>query len=175
MLKNGIKQEFSCPYSPMQNGTSERSWRTLFNMARCLLFEKKLPKYLWNYALRMSAYIRNRCLNARTKITPYESFTGTKPNLSNLHAFGTQCNAYEQIKSKLDPRSTAGIFVGYDLQSPAYLVYFPEKRSIKRVRCVTFHDKYSHQNVQTVQPPICEDYSPVMLPRITNELDREFQ
>ena len=36
-LKNYIKHEQSAPYSPHQNGTAERAWRSLFDMARCLL------------------------------------------------------------------------------------------------------------------------------------------
>ena len=43
MVKNHIMQEFSAPYSPHQNGTAERSWRTLYEMAKCLLLEGKLP------------------------------------------------------------------------------------------------------------------------------------
>ena len=43
---------------------------------------------------------------------------------------------------KLDPHCEKGIFVGYDKQSPAYLIYFPETMVIKRVRCVKFTDSY---------------------------------
>ena len=44
LLKHNIKHELTSPYSPHQNGTSERNWRTLFEMARSLLIEAKLPK-----------------------------------------------------------------------------------------------------------------------------------
>ena len=43
-----------------------------------------------------------------------------------------------QNTKKLDARSEKGVFVGYYKGSPAYLVYFPESRSVKRVRCVKF-------------------------------------
>ena len=33
----GIAQEFSAPYTPQGNGISERSWRTIFEMARSSL------------------------------------------------------------------------------------------------------------------------------------------
>ena len=46
MTSNGIHHEKSARYSPHQNETAERTWRTLFDMARCLLLEAKLPKYL---------------------------------------------------------------------------------------------------------------------------------
>ena len=102
---NKIKHEFSAPYSPHQNGTVERSWRSIFEIARCLILEAQLPKYLWTYAVKTAAYIRNRCFNSRTEITPYESFTGRKPNIANMHIFGSKCYAYVQNKKKLDPQS----------------------------------------------------------------------
>ena len=62
----------------------------------------------------MSAYVRNQCINSRTQKTTYEIFTGEKPIISNLHAFETPCTACDQKRLKLDPRSTAGTYVGYD-------------------------------------------------------------
>ena len=46
LRKNRIRHDMSAPYSPHQNGTAERYWRTLFEMGRCLLLEAKLPKEL---------------------------------------------------------------------------------------------------------------------------------
>ena len=93
LRKRGIKHETSAPYSPHQNGTVERTWRTLFNMARCLLLEAKLPKNLWTYAVMTSVYIRNRCFNPRLGKTPYEALVGKQPNLSDMHVFGSACYA----------------------------------------------------------------------------------
>ena len=42
--KNKIKQEFSSSYSPHQNVTAEKAWRSIFDMARCLLQDASLPK-----------------------------------------------------------------------------------------------------------------------------------
>ncbi len=138
LVENKIKHEMSSPYSPHQNGTAERGWRTLFEMARCLLIESGLPKFLWTYAVMASAYIRNRCYNLRIKKTPFEAFAGKKPNISNMHIFGSVCYAYVQQKKKLDARSEDGIFVGYDKSSPAYLVYFPKTGTVRKVGCVKF-------------------------------------
>ena len=150
LVKNAIKHEFTAPYSPHQNGTVERSWRTIYDMARCILLHANLPKTLWTYAVKTSAYIRNRCFNPRTGKTPYEMFTDNKPNLRNMHIFGTVCYSYKQEKKKLDPRSERGIFLGYDGQSPAYLVYYPNRNDVKRVRCVKFTDKFPHENMEIV-------------------------
>ena len=147
----------SAPYSPHQNGTAERCWRTLFEMARCLIIESKLPKYLWTYAVKISAYIRNRCYNTRLNKTPFETFTKIKPNLSNMHIFGTKVFAYVQNKSKLDARCKEGKFLGYDGESPAYLVYFPENNCIKRVRNVKFTDVISQNEQNNEINPNLED------------------
>jgi transposase InsO family protein len=76
LRQNSIKHETSAPYSPHQNGTVERAWRSLFSMARCMLLEANLPKRLWTYALMTAVYIRNRCFNSRLGKTPYEALTG---------------------------------------------------------------------------------------------------
>jgi len=79
LRKNGIRHETSAPYSPHQNGTAERSWRTLFEMGRCMLIESQLPKQLWNYAVQTAAIVHNRCFNRRTGQTPYQMLTDKKP------------------------------------------------------------------------------------------------
>ena len=162
LIKNCIKHEFSAPYSPHQNGTVERSWRSIFDMARCLLLEAKLPKSLWTYAVKASAYIRNRCYNSRTGKTPYEMMTSLKPNLSNMHVFGTVCYGYVQNKKKLDARSQQGIFLGYDTESPAYLVYYPEENDVKKIRCVKFTEKFLEE--KKICEPISEYPVPVYRP-----------
>src|SRR5699024_9464475 len=44
--EEGIKHEFSAPYTPQQNGVVERKNRTLIDMARTMLGEFKTPRVL---------------------------------------------------------------------------------------------------------------------------------
>ena len=160
LLQNSISHERSAPYSPHQNGTAERNWRTLFEMARCLLLQSGLPKELWTYAVAMSAYIRNRCFVQRTKQTPFFNFIGKKPNLSNMHVFGTVCYGLEHGQAKLESRSTKGIFVGYDRYSPAFLMFDPSDRKVKKYRCVKFLDVFETKATEIKRTPE-EDCEPV--------------
>ena len=65
---------------------------------------------------------------------------GKQPNLSNVHVFGSASYSIAQNPKKLDARSQKGIFVGYNKESPSYLVFFPETNGVERVRCVKFFE-----------------------------------
>jgi hypothetical protein len=99
LVQHFIKHERFAPYLPHQNGTAERGWRTLFEMARCLLLESKILKEMRTYAVMPAAYIRNRCYNVRIGQTPFRLFTGQRSNPSNIHVFGIVCYSYEQNKA----------------------------------------------------------------------------
>ena len=49
--------------------------------------------------------------------------TGRKPDLSKMNIFGSASYAYKNLKKRLDPKYEQGIFVEYDRNSPAYLVF----------------------------------------------------
>jgi transposase InsO family protein len=45
--EEGIKHEFSSPYTPQQNDVVERKNRTILDMARTMLDEYKTPDQFW--------------------------------------------------------------------------------------------------------------------------------
>ena len=96
LRKHRIRHETSAPYSPHQNGTAERCWRTLFEMGRCLLIQANLAKHFWPYAISAAVYILNRCYSSNCQQMPYFMLTGKRPNLSNMSVFGSECYAYKQ-------------------------------------------------------------------------------
>ena len=49
--EEGIKHEFSAPYTPQQNGVVERKNMTLIDMARTMLGEFKTPECFWSEAV----------------------------------------------------------------------------------------------------------------------------
>ncbi|KAE8665032.1 hypothetical protein F3Y22_tig00112699pilonHSYRG00066 [Hibiscus syriacus] len=48
----GIEHQLTAPYTPQQNGVSERNNITLMEMVRCTLHEKGLPKKFWAEAAK---------------------------------------------------------------------------------------------------------------------------
>jgi transposase InsO family protein len=82
--EEGIKHEFSAPYTPQQNGVVERKNRTLLDMARTMLGEFKTPERFWTEAVNMACHAINRVyLHRLLKKTSYELLTG------NCRCFGS--------------------------------------------------------------------------------------
>jgi hypothetical protein len=124
--KEGIKHEFSTPYTPQQNGVVERKNRTLIDMARMMLGEFKTPERFWSEVVNTACHAINRLyLHHLLKKTSYELLTGNKPNVSYFHVFGSKC--YILVKkgrhSKFSPKAVEGFLLGYDSNTKAYRVF----------------------------------------------------
>jgi transposase InsO family protein len=77
--EDGIKHEFSSPYTPQQNSIVERKNRTLLDMARIMLDEYKALDRFWAEAINTACYTINRLyLHRILKKTSYELITGKK-------------------------------------------------------------------------------------------------
>nr|GFB88372.1 hypothetical protein [Tanacetum cinerariifolium] len=59
LSKNGIVQHLTSPYTPQQNGVSERRNRTLLDMVRSMFNLTTLPLSFWDYALESFVCILN--------------------------------------------------------------------------------------------------------------------
>jgi transposase InsO family protein len=81
--EEGIKHEFSVPYTPQQNGVAERKNRSLIEMARTMLDEYKTSDRFWAEAVDTTCHTTNRLyLQKLLKKTSYELLTGNKPSVS---------------------------------------------------------------------------------------------
>lgn len=138
----GIKQEFSAPHSPSQNGISERVNRTVNERSLAQMVARNLPKFLWDESVAHAVYIKNRVLTSAIKepITPYERFFGDKPHIGHLYEFGSPCWMLDRSpdRSKLDKKSHECLFMGISGESKAYKVYDPVSKTIKKSRDVVF-------------------------------------
>jgi hypothetical protein len=119
----GIKHEFSSPYTPQQNGGVERKNRTFLDMASSMLDEYKTPDRFWVEAINTTCYSINWLyLHRILKKTSYELLTGKKPNVSYFSVFGSKW--FILIKrgrnSNFAPKAVEGFLLGYDSNTRAY-------------------------------------------------------
>lgn len=124
--KYGIKHEFSTPRTPQQNAVVERKNRVVQEMARVMLHSKKIPHHFWAEAINTTVHTINRVyLRPRTKMTPYEIWSGRKPTVKYFITFGSKCYILKDREhlSKFDSKSDEGIFLDYSMTSKAYRVF----------------------------------------------------
>ena len=91
--EEGIKHEFSAPYTPQSNGIVEKKNRMLIEAARTMLDEYKTPDIFWAEAVNTACHAINRLyIHKYLGKTPYEIITGNKPKVHYFRVFG--CKYY---------------------------------------------------------------------------------
>ncbi|KAK5840393.1 hypothetical protein PVK06_009292 [Gossypium arboreum] len=114
------------------------------DMAKCLLFEKNLPKTMWAEAANTVVYIQNRLPTKAVEYkTLFEAWFGFKPSLAHLRVFGCLC--YAQVptvkRSKLDKKPQTGILVGYSPVKKGYRILDPSTNKVMVSKDVVFNEK----------------------------------
>jgi hypothetical protein len=150
--EEGIKHEFSSPYTPQQNGIVERKNRTLLDMAMTMLDEYKAPDRFWAEAINTTCYSINWLyLHWILKKTSYELLTGKKPNVSYFRVFGSKCFILVKIgrKYKFAPKVVQGFLLGYESNARAYRV-FNKSTGLVEVSCDIVFDETNGSQVEQV-------------------------
>jgi hypothetical protein len=136
--EEGIKHEFSSPYTPQQNSVVERKNRNLLDMVRTMLDEYKTPDQFWVEAINTACYSINRLyLHRILKKTSYELLTSKKPNVSYFRVFGSKCFILikrDRNSSKFTPKAVESFLLGYDSNTRAYRV-FNKSTGLVEVSC----------------------------------------
>ncbi|RVX12855.1 Retrovirus-related Pol polyprotein from transposon RE1 [Vitis vinifera] len=144
------------------NGEEEQN---VMEMARCMLFEKKLPKLLWAEAVNTSVYLLNRLPTKSVQSkTPIEAWSGVKPSVKHLKVFGSFCYLHVPSvkRGKLDERAEKGVFVGYAAESKGYRIYSLSRMKIVISRDVHF-DENSYWNWDLKKVHKCDQTTPSIL------------
>jgi hypothetical protein len=151
LKEEGIKHEFSSPYTPQQNGIVERKNITLLDMARTMLDEYKTPDRFWVEAINTDCYSNRLYLHLILKKTSYELLTGKNPNVSYFRVLGSKY--FILIKrgrnSKFAPKVVEGFLLSYDSNTRAYRV-FNKSTGLVEVSCDIVFDETNGSQVEQV-------------------------
>jgi hypothetical protein len=110
---------------------------------RAMLLGAGLDQKLWAEAVVTANYIRNRSPTSKGSKTPWELFMGNKPDVSSMRVFGAKAYVLtpKHLRSKLDPVSQPGSFVGYSTTSKAYRVLLDNTNKVVESRDVVFDEQ----------------------------------
>ncbi len=134
ILELGVKQLFSNLEHPWENGKAERSFQTIFALARSLLKHADLPNRIWGKAILHAAYIMNRTPASHTGgIAPLQYRTKKSIDLSNLRVFGSPAQIHVRatirLDKKLSDRSISGTFIGHSTHGNGYVFLIQNPKS----------------------------------------------
>ncbi len=105
LAEKGTVRELTVHDTHEQVGVAERLNRTKVELARAMLLDSKLLRFLWAEAMSHAIWIKNRsptrALNGKT---PYATKFGKKPDMSNLVPFGTRTWVKKAKSGKLESR-----------------------------------------------------------------------
>ena len=89
-----------------------------------MMAQAKLPISYWGDALLTTTYILNRVPSKPVPSTPYELWTGEKPELENLQSWGSVGFVHDTSHKygKLGPRGKKCIFIRYPEHSKGYVL-----------------------------------------------------
>jgi hypothetical protein len=129
-----------------QNGKVERLNGMFGIMVRCLLYSAGLSEKICSDALIHAVYLKNRLYNKAIGKTPYEGWTGIKPELYHLQNFGALVTVRKPGKrpAKTDQHTAYGVLLGLG-SSTKQVRYFDLTTNREKLSSHHFIDE-SHYN-----------------------------
>lgn len=137
-----------------------------------LLAHSSMPLRFWDEAFLTACYLINRIPSRVIQhLSPFEKFTGSKPDYSSLKIFGSASwpNLRPYNAHKLSFRSQRCVFLGYSSHHKGYKCLLPSTGRVYLSRDVIFDEHcfpYAESSINTTKPIVSETalLPPVALP-----------
>ncbi|CAI7883634.1 unnamed protein product [Closterium sp. NIES-53] len=127
----GIRQTFTLPASPQQNGIAERRIGMVMDVARTSMIHAAAPHFLWPFAVQYAAHQLN--LQPRVSLpetSPTLLWTGKVGDASAFRVWGSRAFVRDLSADKLSPRATPCVFLGFPPDAPGWQFYHPTSRRV---------------------------------------------
>ncbi|CAI6001072.1 unnamed protein product [Closterium sp. NIES-65] len=137
----GIRQTFTLPTSPQQNGNAERRIGMVMDVARTSMIHAAAPHFLWPFAVQYAAHQLN--LQHRVSLpetSPTLRWTGKVGDASAFRVWGSQAFVRDLSADKLPPRAFPCVFLGFPPDAPGWQFYHPTSRRVLSSQDVTFDE-----------------------------------
>ncbi|CAI7874066.1 unnamed protein product [Closterium sp. NIES-53] len=147
----GIRQTFTLPASPQQNGIAERRIGMVMDVARTSMIHAAAPHFLWPFAVQYAAHQLN--LQPRVALpetSPTLRWTGKVGDASAFRVWGSRAFVRDLSADKLSPRAVPCIFLGFPPDAPGWQFYHPTSRRVLSSQDVTFDESVPYYRVSQV-------------------------
>ncbi|CAI7840782.1 unnamed protein product, partial [Closterium sp. NIES-53] len=141
----GIRQTFTLPASPQQNGIAERRIGMVMEVARTSMIHVAAPHFLWPFAVQYAAHQIN--LQPRVSLletTPSLWWTGKVGDVSAFRVWGSRAFVRDTSADKLSSRAVLCVFLGFPPDAPGWQLYHPTPRRVLSSHNVTFDESVSY-------------------------------
>ncbi|CAI5960574.1 unnamed protein product [Closterium sp. NIES-65] len=137
----GIRQTFTLPDSPQQNGIAERRIGMVMDVARTSMMHAAAPHFLWPFAVRYAAHQLNLHPRvSRPAMSPALLWTGKVGDASVFRVWGSRAFVRDLSADKLSPRAAPCVFLGFPTDAPGWQFYHPSSRRVLSSQDVTFDE-----------------------------------
>ncbi|CAI7782045.1 unnamed protein product [Closterium sp. NIES-53] len=137
----GIRQTFTLPASPQQNGIAERRIGMVMDVARTSMIHAAAPHFLWPFVVQNAAHQLN--LQPRVSLpetSPTLRWTGKVGDASAFRVWGSRAFVRDLSADKLSPRAVPCVFLGFPPDTPGWQFYHPTPRRVLSSQDVTFDE-----------------------------------
>ncbi|CAI7826424.1 unnamed protein product, partial [Closterium sp. NIES-53] len=139
--EHGIRQTFTLPASPQQNGVAERRIGLVMEIARTSLIHAAAPHFLWPFAVQYVAHQLNLWPRVSAPETsPTLLWTGQVGDASRFRVWGARAFVRDTTADKLSARAVPCVFLGFVPDAPGWRFYHPTSRRVFASQDVTFDE-----------------------------------
>ncbi|CAI7745738.1 unnamed protein product [Closterium sp. NIES-53] len=141
----GIRQTFTLPASPQQNGIAERRIGMVMDIAHTSMIHAAAPHFLWPFAVQYAAHQINLQPHVSLpETTPTQRWTGKVGDASSFRVWGSRAFVCDTSADKLSSCVVPCIFLGFPPDAPGWQFYHPTLRRVLSSQDVTFDESVSY-------------------------------
>ncbi|CAI7885220.1 unnamed protein product [Closterium sp. NIES-54] len=140
-VTEGIRQTFTLPASPQQNGIAERRIGMVMDVARTSMIHAAAPHFMWPFAVQYAAHQIN--LQPRVSMpetSPTLRWTGKVGDASAFRVWGSRAFVRDLSADKQSSRAVPCVFLGFSPDAPGWQFYHPTSRRVLSSQDVTFDE-----------------------------------
>ncbi|CAI7758523.1 unnamed protein product [Closterium sp. NIES-54] len=155
-----IRQSWTIPESPQQNGVAERHIGLVMEIAHTSLTHARAPRFLWPYAVRYATHQLNLWPSvSQPEVSPIR-WTGSPCAASRFHVWGCLALVCDTSADKISPRAIPCVFLYFPEDSSDFTFYHPPLHrfyyscDVRFDESVPYYVRYPFRGLPIPPPPL---------------------